>query len=72
MRIVKQNRFKNLELHKKWTEAGVKTLRATTQMCQGIWLLVVVKGVLPGPRRRIGLLPSGLKFLFSDESKFWI
>ncbi len=31
MRIVKQNRFKNLgELHKKWTEAGVKASRATT------------------------------------------
>ncbi len=31
MRIVKQNRFKNLgELHKEWTEAGVKTSRATT------------------------------------------
>ncbi len=29
MRIVKQNRFKNLgELHKKWTEAGVKASRA--------------------------------------------
>ncbi len=31
MRIVKQNRLKNLgELHKEWTEAGVKALRATT------------------------------------------
>ncbi len=29
--IVKQNRFKNLgELHKEWTEAGVKASRATT------------------------------------------
>ncbi len=29
MRIVKQNRFKNLgELHKEWTEAGVKESRA--------------------------------------------
>ncbi len=37
MRIVKQNRFKNLcELHKEWTEAGVK--RQHTQTCQGIWL----------------------------------
>ncbi len=33
MRIVKHNRFKNLgELHKEWTEAGVKTSRATTQL----------------------------------------
>ncbi len=31
MMIVKQNRFKNLgELHKEWTEAGVKASRATT------------------------------------------
>ncbi len=37
MRIVKQNRFKNLgELHKEWTEAGVKNHH--TQTCQGIWL----------------------------------
>ncbi len=39
MRIVKQNRFKNLgELHKDWTEAGVKASRFTAQPCQGIWL----------------------------------
>ncbi len=31
MRIIKQNRFKNLgELYKEWTEAGVKESRATT------------------------------------------
>ncbi len=31
MRIVKKNQFKNLgELHKEWTEAGVKESRATT------------------------------------------
>ncbi len=31
MRIVKQNQFKNLgELHKEWTEAGVKASRDTT------------------------------------------
>ncbi len=31
MRIVKQNRFKNLgELHKEWTENGAKASRATT------------------------------------------
>ncbi len=31
IRIVKQNRFKNLgELHKEWTDAGVKASRATT------------------------------------------
>ncbi len=63
MRIVKQNRFKNLgERHKEWTEAGVKASRA-------IWLqnlaTVVVRGVLPGlRRRRTGLLPSGPKSSF--------
>ncbi len=31
LRVVKQNRFKNLcELLKEWTEAGVKASRATT------------------------------------------
>ncbi len=30
MRIVKQNRFNLGELHKEWTEAGVKASRATT------------------------------------------
>ncbi len=34
MRIVKQNRFKNLgELQKEWIEAGVKASRATTHRC---------------------------------------
>ncbi len=34
MRIVKQNRFKNLgEFHKEWTEAGVKALSATKHRC---------------------------------------
>ncbi len=34
MRIVKQNRFKNVvELHKEWTEAGVKASKATTHRC---------------------------------------
>ncbi len=43
MRIVKQNRFKNLgELHKEWTEAEFKVPQDFkshhTQTCQGIWL----------------------------------
>ncbi len=34
VRIVKQNWLKNLgELHKEWTEAGVKASRATTHSC---------------------------------------
>ncbi len=31
---------------------------------------VVVKGVLPGLRRRIGLLPSGLKSSFQMRASF--
>ncbi len=63
MRIVKQNRFKNLgELHKEWTEAEVKASRKLAT--------VVVRGVLPGLRRRRTAQWS--KVLFSDESKFCI
>ncbi len=41
VRIVKQNRFKNFgELHKEWTEAGVKASEHHTQTCQGIWQLL--------------------------------
>ncbi len=54
MRIVKQNRFKNLgELHKEWTEAGVKASRATTH-----------------GRRRTGLLSSGPKSSFQMRACF--
>ncbi len=46
LRIVKQNLFKNLgELHKKWTEAGVKASRATKHRC----LLVLVHCVFWKP-----------------------
>ncbi len=63
VRIVKQNRFKNLgELHKEWTEAGVKASRAP-HTCVSRNLATVV--VLPGlRRRRTGLLPSGPKSSF--------
>ncbi len=54
MRIIKQNRFKNLgELHKEWTEAGVKASIATTH-----------------GRRRTGLLPSGPKSSFQMKACF--
>ncbi len=71
MRIVKQNRFKNLgELHKEWTEAGVKTSRATTDVSRNL-ATVVVRGVLPGlRRRRTGLLPSGPKSSFQMRASF--
>ncbi len=74
MMIVKQNRFKNLgELHKEWAEAGVKALRATTHTDMSRNLVtVVVRGVLPGlRRRRTGLLPSVPKPSF-QMNKFCI
>ncbi len=74
MRIVKQNRFKNLgELHKEWTEAGVKASRATTHR--------PVKPLLNHRQRQRHLtwakeknwtVAQWSKVLFSDESKFCI
>ncbi len=61
MRIVKQKRFKNLgELHKEWTEAGVKASRATTHRRVRNLATVVVRGVLPGLRRRKTVVQSPL------------
>ncbi len=87
MRIVKQNRFKNLgELHKEWTEAGVKASRATTHRrvkefgysCR----ISLVKPLLNHRQRQRRLtwakekknwtVAQWSKVLFSDESKFCI
>ncbi len=87
MRFVKQNLFKNLgELHKEWTEAGVKVSRATTHRhveefgysCRISLVKPLLKttsdnvrGVLPGLRRRItGLLPSGPMSSFQMRASF--
>ncbi len=71
MRIVKQNQFKNLgELHKEWTEAGVKPSRAPHTDVSRNLATVVVRGVLPGLRRRTGLLPSGPKSFFQMSASF--
>ncbi len=71
MRIVKQNRFKNLgELNKEWTEAGVKASRATTHRRVKEFDYSVVSGVLPELRRRTGLLPSGPKSSFQMRASF--
>ncbi len=71
MRIVKQNRFKNLgELHKEWTEAGVKASRAPHTDVSMNLATVVIRGVLPGLRRRTGLLPSGPKSSFQMRVSF--
>ncbi len=51
MRIVKKNQFKNLgELHKEWTEAGVRASRAPHTDVSRNLATVVVRGVLPGLR----------------------
>ncbi len=85
MRIVKQNRFKNLgELHKEWTEAGVKASRATKHrrvkefgyscripLVKPSWTTDNIRGVLPGlRRRRTGLLLSGPKSSFQMRASF--
>ncbi len=72
MRIVKKNRFKNLgELHNEWTEAGVKASRAPHTDVSRNLATVVVRGVLPGlRRRRTGLLPSGPKSSFQMRASF--
>ncbi len=72
LRIVKQNQFKNLgELHKEWTEAGVKALRAPHTDVSRNLATVVIRDVLPGlRRRRTGLLPSGPKSSFQMRASF--
>ncbi len=75
MRIVKQNWFKNLgELHKEWTEAGVKASRATTHR------RVKKFGYSCCHQRRLSwakekknwTVAQWSKVLFLDESKFCI
>ncbi len=52
-------------MNKEWTEAGVKASRATTHRRVKDLATVVIRGVLPGlRRRRTGLLPSGPKSSF--------
>ncbi len=72
MRIVKQNRFKNLgELHKEWTEAEIKASRAPHTDVSRNLATVVIRGVLPGlRRRRTGLLPCGPKSSFQMRASF--
>ncbi len=64
MGIVKQNRFKNLgELHKEWTEAGVKASRATThRRVKEFW----------AKEKKNWTVAQWSKVLLSDESKFCI
>ncbi len=68
MRIVKQNRFKNLgELHEEWTEAGVKASRAphsgySYHQRRLTW----------AKEKKNWTVAQWSKVLFSDENKFCI
>ncbi len=66
MRIVKQKGFKNLgELHKGWTEAGVKASRDTThRRVEEFGYSCHQRRLTWAKRRRTGLSPSGPKSSF--------
>ncbi len=74
MRTVKQNRFKNLgELHKEWTEAGVKASRATTHRRVKEFGYSCRQRYLPWAKEKKNwTVAQWSKVLFSHESKFCI
>ncbi len=74
MRIVKQNTFKNLgELHKEWTEAGVKASRATTHRRVNEFGYSCCQSRLTWAKEKKNwTVAQWSKVLFSDESKFCI
>ncbi len=73
MRIVKQNRVKNLgELHKEWTEAGVKASRATTHRRVKEFGYSCHQRRLTWAKEKNWTVAQWSKVLFSDESKFCI
>ncbi len=74
MRIVKQNRFKNLgELHKEWTEAGVKASRATThRRVKEFGYSCHQRRFTWAKEKKNWTVVQWSKVLFSDESKFCI
>ncbi len=74
MRIVKQNRFKNLgELHKEWTEAGVKASRATThRRVKEFGYSCRQRCLTWAKEKKNWTVAQWSKVLFSDESKFCI
>ncbi len=72
MKIVKQNRFKNLgELHKEWTEAGVKASRATHRRVKDFGYSCRQRR-LTWAKEKNWTVAQWSKVLFSDESKFCI
>ncbi len=73
MRIVKQNRFKNLgELHKEWTEAGVKASRATTHRRVKEFGYSCRQSRLTWAKEKNWTVAQWSKVLFSDKSKFCV
>ncbi len=74
MRIVKQNRFKNLgELHKEWTEAGVKASRATThRRVKEFGYSCRQRRLTWAKEKKNCTVAKWCKIFFSDESKFCI
>ncbi len=74
MRIVKQNRFKNLgELHKEWTEAWVKASRATThRRVKEFGYSCRQRRLTWAKEKKNWTVAQWSKVLFSDESKFCI
>ncbi len=74
MRIVKQNRFKNLgELHKGWTEAGVKASRVTThRRVKEFGYSCHQRRLTWAKEKKNRTVAQWSKVLFSDESKFCI
>ncbi len=74
MSIVKQNRFKNLgEIHKEWTEAGVKASRATThRRVKEFGYSCRQRRLTWSKEKKNWTVAQWSKVLFSDESKFCI
>ncbi len=74
MRIVKQNRFKNLgELHKEWTETGVKALRATThRRVKEFGYSCRQRRLTWAKKKKNWTVAQWSKVLFSDEREFYI
>ncbi len=74
LRIVKQNGFKNLsELHKEWTEAGVKASRATTHRRVEEFVYSCHQSRLSWTKEKKNwTVAQWSKVLFLDESKFCI
>ncbi len=74
MRIVKLNQFKNLgELHREWTEAGVKASRATIhRRVKEFGYSCCQRHLTWAKEKKKWTVDQWSKVLFSDESKFCI